>query len=116
MGVLFEEDSLGVFLLVTVLLGGGAAWLTGRAIAQTWRPWWSMIPYMLILGVAIRFFHVTLFNGTALSPHYYAVDTAIALLLAGLGFRLTRQAQMRRQYGFLDTAAPHDTARQDAAP
>jgi hypothetical protein len=116
MGVLFEEDSLGVFLLVTVLLGGGAAWLTGRAIAQTWRPGWSLIPYLLILGVAIRFFHVTLFNGTPVSPHYYAVDTAIALLLAGLGFRLTRQAQMRRQYGFLDTAVPRDAARQDAAP
>jgi drug/metabolite transporter (DMT)-like permease len=116
MGVLFEEDSLGVFLLVTVLLGGGAAWLAGRAIAQTWRPWWSLIPYMLILGIAIRFFHVTLFNGTPLSPHYYAVDTCIALLCAGLGFRLTRKAQMRRQYGFLDPAVAPSTARQDAAP
>jgi hypothetical protein len=116
MGILFEEDSLGVFLLVTVFLGGGAAWLTGRAIAQTWRPWWSLLPYMLILGVAIRFFHVTLFNGTALSPHYYAVDTAIALMLAGLGFHFTRQAQMRRQYGFLDTPVPRLAARQDAAP
>jgi Domain of unknown function (DUF6867) len=115
MGVLFEEDSLGVFLLVTVFLGGGAAWLTGRAIAQTWRPWWSLLPYMLILGVAIRFFHVTLFNGTALS-HYYFVDTAVALLLAGLGFHLTRKAQMRRQYGFLDTPVPQSAARQDAAP
>jgi hypothetical protein len=116
MGILFEEDSFGVFLLVTVLLGGGAAWLTGRAIAQTWRPWWSLIPYMLILGIAIRFFHVTLFNGTPLSPHYYAVDTCIALLCAGLGFRLTRKAQMRRQYGFLDPAVAPSTARQDAAP
>jgi hypothetical protein len=115
MDLLYEEDSLGVFLLVTVLLGGGAAWLAGRAIAHTWRPWWSLIPYMLILGVAIRFFHVTLFNGTPLSPHYYAVDTCVALLFAGLGFRFTRKAQMRRQYGFLDTAAAA-TARQDAAP
>jgi hypothetical protein len=116
MGILFEEDSLGVFLLVTVLLGGGAAWLAGRAIAQTWRPWWSLIPYMLILGVAIRFFHVTLFNGTALSPHYYAVDTCIALMFAGLGFHLTRKAQMRRQYGFLDITAAPSAARRDAAP
>src|SRR5262249_22041523 len=111
MGVLFEEDSLGVFLLVTVLLGGGAAWLAGRAIAPAWRPWWGLIPYMLILGVAIRSFHVTLFDGTALSPRYYAVDTAVALIFAGLGFHLTRKAQMRRQYGFLDTTV----ARQDAA-
>ncbi len=116
MDLLYEEDSIGVFLLVTVLLGGGAAWLAGRAIAHTWRPWWSLIPYMLILGVAIRFFHFALFDGTLASPHYYAVDTAIALVLGGLGFRLTRKAQMRRQYGFLDTTVAHDAARQDAAP
>jgi hypothetical protein len=114
-GLLYEEDSFGVFLLVTVLIGGGAAWLAGRAIAQTWRPWWSIIPYMLILGIAIRFFHVTLFNGTPLS-HYYVVDTAAAMLFAGLGFRLTRKAQMRRQYGFLDTPVARSAARQDAAP
>src|SRR5215813_13988692 len=115
MDLFYEEDSFGVFLLVTVLLGGGAAWLAGRAIAHTWRPWWSLIPYMLILGVGIRFLKITLFNGTALSPHYYAVDTCIALLFAGLGFRLTRKAQMRRQYGFLDMTAS-SPARQDAAP
>ena len=40
-GILYEGDRLASFLLVTVLLGGGAAWLAGRAIAQTWRPWWS---------------------------------------------------------------------------
>ena len=32
-GFLHEEGSFGVFLLVTVILGGGAAALAGRAIA-----------------------------------------------------------------------------------
>ena len=36
---LSQERSLWVFFLATVLLGGGAAWLTGRAIALLWRPW-----------------------------------------------------------------------------
>jgi hypothetical protein len=116
MELLYEEDSFGVFLLVTVLLGGGAAWLAGRAIAQTWRPWWSVIAYMLILGLAIRFFHAALFGGTLLSPHYYAIDSAVAILFAGLGFRITRRAQMARQYGFLNTTVPPSAARQDAAP
>ena len=101
MGVLFEEDSLGVFLLVTVFLGGGAAWLTGRAIAQTWRPWWSVAAYMLVLGAVIRFFHFALFGGTLLSLHFYAVDTGIALLFGMAGFRVTRARQMARQYGVL---------------
>ena len=42
----------------------GAAWLAGRAIAQTWRPWWSAVAYMLILGLAVRFFHYALFANT----------------------------------------------------
>ena len=92
--LLYEEGSFGVFLLVTVAMGGGAAWLSGRAIAATWRPWWHIIAYMLILGVAVRFFHFALFDGTLVSPHYYLVDTAVCLLFGFLGFRITRAAQM----------------------
>src|SRR5215469_16947117 len=97
----YENGDLASFLLVTVVLGGGAAWLAGRAIAQTWRPWWSVVVYMLILGLAVRFIHFALFDGTLRSLHYYVVDTAVAILLAGLGFRMTRAKQMARQYGFL---------------
>ena len=113
--LLYEENSLGVFLLVTVVLGGGAAWLAGRAIAQTWRPRWSVVAYMLLLGLVVRFIHYALFAGTLVSLHYYAVDTAVAIAAASLGFRMTRHAQMARQYGFLD-ASPPAAARQDAAP
>ena len=108
--LLYEGDHLGSFLLATVLLGGGAAWLAGRAIAQTWRPWWNVIAYMLILGLAVRFIHFALFDGTLLSFHFYAVDAGVAMLFAGLAFRTTRRSQMARQYAFLDSA------RQDAAP
>jgi hypothetical protein len=45
---LYEEDSFGIFLLVSVVLGGGAAMLAGRAIAATWRPWWQVVVYALI--------------------------------------------------------------------
>jgi hypothetical protein len=116
------QDSLGVFLLVTVAMGGGAAWLSGRAIAATWRPWWHIISYMLILGAAVRFFHYALFEATLLSPHYYAVDSAVALLFGFLGFRVTRARQMATQYGFLHvrtgpfswTRRPDATGRESA--
>ncbi len=49
--LLSAERSLGVFFLVTVLMGGGAAWLAGRACAATWRPPWQMALYMLILAL-----------------------------------------------------------------
>lgn len=99
--LLYEEDSFGVFLLVSIILGGGAAWLAGRAIALTWRAWWHVAAYMLILGLAVRFLHFALFEGTLLSPHYYAVDTAICLIFGFLGFRTTRAGQMAMQYGWL---------------
>src|SRR5215217_8494966 len=95
------EDSLAVFLLVTIAMGGGAAWLSGRAIAATWRPWWHIVAYMLILAAAVRFIHYALFEGTLLSLHYYLVDGAVCMLFGFLGFRVTRAAQMASRYRFL---------------
>ena len=99
--LLYEEGSFGVFLLVTVILGGGASALAARAIAATWRPWWQVVAYSLILAMAVRFFHYALFDGTLLSPHYYLVDYAVCLTLGGLGFRAARAAQMVSQYRWL---------------
>jgi hypothetical protein len=98
---LYEEGSFGVFVLVTIILGGGASALAGRAIAATWRPWWQIVAYMLILGAVVRFFHYSLFEGTLLSLHYYSVDCAVCLVAAALGFRAERAAQMASQYRWL---------------
>ena len=100
--LLYEEGSIGVFLLVTVALGGGAAWLTGRAIAATWRPGWQVVVYAAILGAAVRFIHFSLFGGTLLSLHYYLVDSAVCLGLALAGFRAARVAQMVTQYAWIN--------------
>jgi hypothetical protein len=97
-GFLHEEGSFGVFLLVTIVLGGGGAALAGRAIALTWRPWWQIVAYTLILGGAVRFIHHALFGGTLLSLHYYVVDSVVCLGLGLLGFQSARAAQMVRQY------------------
>lgn len=101
MSGLYESETLFHVLLVTGLIGGGAAWLTGRAIASTWRPSWHLVAYTLLLGCAVRFVHFALFEGTLLSPASYAVDTIYLLLVAGLGWRFTRAAQMATQYHWL---------------
>ena len=101
--VFYQENSFGVFVLVTVVLGGGAAWLAGRAVAATWRPWWQVVIYMLILGAAVRFIHFSLFGGTLLSLHYYAVDSAVCLIAGFFGFRAARAAQMVTQYRWINT-------------
>jgi uncharacterized protein DUF6867 len=100
--LIYEEGSFGVFLLVTVLFGGGAAALSGRAIAETWRPWWQVAFYSIILGAAVRFFHFSLFGGTLLSAHYYVVDSAVCMALGFLGFKAARAAQMVTQYRWIN--------------
>jgi len=102
--LLYEDESLGIFVLVTIVLGGGAALLAGRAIAATWRPWWQVVIYVLILGGAVRFIHFALFGGTLLSPYYYAIDTAICLVAGLLGFRTARVSQMVMQYRWINVA------------
>jgi hypothetical protein len=104
-GIFYEEDYISLFLLVTVIMGGGAAWLAGRAIAATWRPWWHVVFYMLILGAAVRFIHFALFEGTLLSPQFYAVDAAVCLIFGFLGYRATRVAQMTTQYSWINARA-----------
>lgn len=99
---LSEEHSLGVFLLVSIAMGGGAAWLAGRAIAATWRPAWHVAAYMVILSLAVRFIHYALFGGNFLSLHYYLVDYAVCLMFGYLGFRLMRVRQMVSRYAWIN--------------
>jgi hypothetical protein len=100
-GILHEAPAIWLFLLVTVIMGGSAAWMTGRAIAITWRPTWNVAAYVLLLGLVVRFIHFALFGGTLLSAHYYLVDTAVAMLFAYAGWRYTRTTQMTTQYRWL---------------
>jgi small-conductance mechanosensitive channel len=106
-GILYEEASVWQFLFVTCLLGGGAAWMTGRACAQTWRPYYSLVLYLLALGIGVRFIHHALFWGTMFTFQYYVVDTIVLLILGTLGYNYTRTNQMVTQYYWLyERASP----------
>ncbi|MDF2812710.1 MAG: hypothetical protein K0S56_3741 [Microvirga sp.] len=100
-GILYEEPSIWLFLLVTVIMGGWAAWMTGRAIAITWRPYWNLILYLLILSAFVRFIHFALFHGTLLSIQFYAVDAAVLLIIGSLGYQYYRARLMTTQYRWL---------------
>ncbi|MFA5951120.1 MAG: DUF6867 family protein [Hyphomicrobium sp.] len=89
-----------VFLLVTILLGGGAAWRTGQAVAQSWSPGWPLIGYTGLLAAAVRFLSFALFGGPLLSLPSYVIDFAILLALSYLGHRAHRAHQMTLQYAW----------------
>ncbi len=109
---LFVEKSWLAFLIVTVILGGGIAFMSGRALARGWRPFWMAAAYMILFGFIVRFLHWGLFldatfpswrdsAGDLLSLHYYITDTSVLIAFAGLGYRLERARQMASQYGWL---------------
>ena len=100
-GVLYEENSAWLFIMVTVVMGGWAAWMTGRACAQTWRRYYVLAGYLLILAAAVRFIHMALFEGTLLSIHYYLVDLVVVQIIGALGYRYTRVKQMVSKYRWL---------------
>lgn len=100
-GLLWEEPTPWGFIVLTLLFGAGAAYLSGRAVALTWRPLWQLLIYVLLLAAAVRFLRFALWEGTLLSPYYYVVDALILLLAAFAGFRLTRTGQMVTQYRWI---------------
>lgn len=100
-GILYEEPSAWLFVLVTVLLGGWIAWMTGRSVAATWRPFWQALAWSVPLALAVRFIHFALFEGTLLTLRFYLVDLAVVALIAAVAFRFRRARQMTAQYGWL---------------
>jgi hypothetical protein len=94
-------NGLWVFVLVTCILGGAAAYLSGRAMAQTWRPYWQVPLYMVGIAAGVRFVHHALFEGPVLSAPSFAVDYVVVVVAASAGYRIVRAAQMAGQYGWL---------------
>lgn len=100
---LFAEKSLLTFTVLSVIIGGGAAFASGRALALTWSPRFELIFYMVLLGGAIRFFHYGLFEGTLLSFYYYCVDTVVLVGFGLIGYQVTRARQIATQYHWIYT-------------
>jgi hypothetical protein len=97
----YAGETILEIVLVTGLIGGGAAWLSGRAIAAAWGGQSRVIFTPLLLGAAARFFHFALFQGELLSVPSFACDTLFFLAVGLLSWRTTRAGLMVRQYPWL---------------
>ena len=94
-------NSLAVFVGVTVILAGGAAFLMGQALGANWRPVWQVVGYAVLLGFADRFIIFALFEGDLTSLGGYLVDTLVLIAVALLAYRVTRVHQIVTQYPWL---------------
>jgi hypothetical protein len=101
MGRLYATETFLQVLFVTGLIGGGAAWATGKAIAETWRPYHHLVFYMLLLGGAVRFAHFALFEGELLAIASYFADMLYLLAVGTIAWRLTLARRMVTQYRWL---------------
>lgn len=93
--------TLPVFLTVTVVIMGFAAFMTGQALAATWKPAWQPVCYCLLLGLGDRFLVFSLFGGELLSPSGYLVDVAVLVVISLFAYRLTKARKMASQYPWI---------------
>jgi hypothetical protein len=104
MGVLWD-DSLVAFLVCTVFLGGGAAFLTGRAMAKTWRPIPLLVFYCFLIALVVRFLHYALYEGELLTLYYFTLHLVLLIGVGIFGYQLYRARQMVRQYSWINQDA-----------
>jgi hypothetical protein len=115
----FQMDVID-WLAITFLLGGPAAFATGRAVAQGWRARVALVGYMLALGAVVGFLCWALFEVPVIPAHRllaalsegdagalalgltaYGLTVLLLGVIASIGFARARGAQMARQYPFL---------------
>lgn len=86
-----------VYLGLVIFFMGFAAYMTGQAVASTWRPRWQVFAYGVLLGLAARFLLFALFQGALLSPGIL-VDIAVMILFGLFAYRVTHVSCMVSQY------------------
>ena len=93
--------SFPVFVGLTIVLFGGCAYMTGQALAATWRPLWHVVPYAMMLGAADRFLGFALFGGDLASLAGWLLDSTVLITIGMLAWRLTQVRRMADQYPWL---------------
>ena len=94
-----------VFIGMTVVLFGFAAYMTGQALANTWQPVWKVVPYGILLALGDRFLIFALFEGELLSLTGVVIDAMALIALTALSYRLVHVRKMVSQYPWLYEAA-----------
>lgn len=90
-----------VFIGLTLVLFGGAAFLMGQALGETWRPAWQNVTYGLMLALGERLADNFLFASNILSVSGYVSHAIVLIAIALTAHRMTRARKMVAQYPWL---------------
>ena len=93
--------TIPVFIGITVILMGYAAYATGRALAVNWDHPGALMFYCGLMGFVDRFLVFSLFQGELLSLTGYLIDTAVLTLIGFVSFRYHRIGKLVSQYPWL---------------
>lgn len=94
-------SSLPVFIGLTVVIMGFASFMTGQALANTWKPAWQVVLYALMLAAADRFLVWGLFAGELLSLSGYLIHGATLVAIGLFAYRVTQAHKMVAQYPWI---------------
>jgi hypothetical protein len=92
---------IGSFFSITVFLFGGAAFLTGQALAQNWRSAWQILPAALLLAAADRFLLYALFAAELASLNGFLIAAVMLGAISLAAYCLNRARKMVEQYPWL---------------
>jgi ABC-type uncharacterized transport system permease subunit len=87
-----------VFFGLTVILVGGAAILTGRAVANNWKPAWQVVAACFGLALADRFLTYALFQGELLSILGLLVSFLVLTAMGLAAWQMAKVAKLVGQY------------------
>jgi hypothetical protein len=102
-------------VVLTIIMFGGGGFMMGQALADTWRPWWQIIPYGALLALGNNFLGFALFQGAFFVDSLfsknakplsealleYLFDLVVIVAFAALAYRLTQARKIPAQYPWL---------------
>jgi hypothetical protein len=90
-----------VFVWITGIVIGFAAWMTGQAIAGTWRPYKQVVAYCLLLACVARFLIYGLYDGVLFHLTGYIAASVTLIAIGSFAYSLTRARKMVNQYPWI---------------
>lgn len=90
--------SPGIFIGLTVILVGGAAILTGRAVASNWKPAWQVVAACVGLALVDRFLIYALFQGELLNLWGILIHFVVLTAMGLAAWQMAKVSKLVTQY------------------